>query len=240
MSGLAPYAYLILEAVREIHRRHAIAGWYDVRYLIKWLHSKHKPELKALYDAYRDAANPQQEAQAAIEAYLPALNQKKMGTIPVEPKGSVIMWKVSPKTAPPAAAPVPKAEEPRPERPRRARGQPWVALIDKGDVVGLRRWLDAGGDPNAPARGEGESPLDYAASSGDVALVQLLLEHGAKGRLPLREAVLDGRGAVARLLLEHGVSTVEDLREARAVVRDLVDDSELYRLIERELRRRRK
>jgi hypothetical protein len=52
--------------------------------------------------------------------------------------------------------------------------------------------------------------------------------------------VLNGRGEVARLLLEYSVPTSEDLREARAVVRDLVDDPELYRLVEKELRRRRK
>lgn len=240
MSRLAPFAPLLLEALQEIHRKHAIAGWYDVRYLIKWLQSKRKPELKALYDAYRDVPDPKQAVLLAIEAYLPALNQKKMGTIPVEPKGSVVMWKVSPKTVPPAEAPAPSTEAPPPEQPRRVRGQPWVALIDKGDLAGLRDWLDAGGDPNAPGRVEGEEPLDYAASSGEVELTRLLLERGAKGRMPLLEAVLNVRGEVARLLLDHKVPTVEDLREARAVVRDLVDDEELFRLIERELRRRRK
>ena len=46
MSLLAPYTGLILDAVREINRRHEIAGWYDVRYLIKWMDSKRKPEWK--------------------------------------------------------------------------------------------------------------------------------------------------------------------------------------------------
>lgn len=240
MSRLAPHVALILEAVQEINRRHEIAGWYDARYLIKWMENKRKPELKALYDAFRGEPDPKQAAFSAIEAYLPALNQKKMGTIPVAPKGSVIMWKVSSRTTPPAEAPPPQTEAPRPERPQRVRGQPWVALIDKGDVEGLRQWLDTGGDPNAPGRKKGEEPLDYAASSGDVTLVQLLLERGAKGNLPLLEAVLNFRGEVARLLLEHDVPTAEDLREARAVVRDLVDDPELGKLIEKKQRQRRK
>lgn len=240
MQRLAPFTHLVLEAVQEIHRRHAIAGWYDVRYLIKWMESKRKSELKALYEAFREEANPKAAAQSAIESYLPSLNQKKMGTIPVDPKGSVIMWKVSPKTAPPSEAPVPKAAKPPPERPRRARGQPWVALIDKGDEPGLRRWLEKGGDPNAPGRQQDEAPLDYAAASGEIALVKLLLERGAKGRMPLREAVLNNRGAVARLLLEHQIPTADDLRDSRAIIRDLVDDPELGKLIEKEQRRRRK
>jgi len=240
MSRLAPHTGLILAAVQEIHRRHAIAGWYDVRYLIKWLKSKRKPELDALYAAYRDEPDPKQAAQAEIEAYLPTLNQKKMGTIPVEPKGSVVMWKVAPRTAPPADAPAPPAEEPAPERPRRSRGQPWVAAVDQGDLAGLRRWLDEGGDPNAPGRVEDEAPLDYAAAAGEVEMVRLLLDRGAKGRWPLREAVLNNRGPVARLLLESGVPSRDDVRDARAIVRDLVDDPELGRLLEREARRRRK
>jgi hypothetical protein len=239
MSRLAPYTHLILAALQEVHRRHAIAGWYDVRYLLKWLHSKHRAELDALYDAFRDERDPKLAAQKTIEAYLPSLNQKKMGTIPVEPKGTVVMWKVSPNTAPPAEAPPPVAEALRKERPRRVRGQPWISLINQGDLEGLRRWLDAGGDPNAPGRAEGESPLDYAAGMGAEAMVRLLLERGARGVLPLREAVLNDRGAIARLLLESATLSAEDLREARAIVRDLMDDPELARLIEKARRRQR-
>jgi hypothetical protein len=240
MSRLAPFTGLVLAAVQEIHRKHAIAGWYDVRYLIKWLQSKRKPELNALYDAYQGEPDPKQAAQAEIEAYLPNLNQKKMGTIPVEPKGSVVMWKVSPKTAPPNEAPAPPAEKPPAERPRRVRGQPWVALIDRGDLEGLRRWLDEGGDPNAAGRAEGEAPLDYAAGAGEVEMVRLLLDHGARGHKPLLESVCNFRGAVARVLLESGVWSREDLLDARATVRDLVDDPELEQLLNREVRRRRK
>jgi hypothetical protein len=238
MSRLAPFAHVILEVVRDIHQRHAIAGYFDVRNVVQRLQTKHKPEWTALKEAFRDAPDAKQAVWAAIEAYLPALNQKKMGTLPVEPKGSVIMWRVSPKTAPPADAPAPPTEPPRPQQSRRARGQPWIPLIDNGDLTGLRGWLDAGGDPNAPGRGDGDAPLDYAAASGDVALVRLLVERGARGRLPLLEAVLNFRGEVARLLVEQGVPTLEDLREARAVVRDLVDDPKLEQLIEKELRRR--
>lgn len=239
MHRLTPHTELVLEAVKEINRQHAIAGWYDVRYLIKWLQKKRKPELKALFEEYRDEPDPKEAAQAAIEAYLPSLNQKKMGRIPIEPKGSVVMWKVSAKTVPPSKAPAPLAKA-RAEKPRRTRGQPWVALIDRGDEAGLRRWLDADGDPNAPGRKENETPLDYAASSGHVKLVRLLLERGARGSMPLREAVLDNRGVIARLILESRVSTLDDLRDARGILRDLVDDSELERLVEKEIRRRRK
>jgi len=237
MSPLAPFTSLILDSVRFIHQKHAIAGWYDVRYLIEWMKSKHKPEWKALCDAYRDTPDPKQAALLAIEAYLPLLNQKKMGTIPVAPKGSVVMWKVSPRTAPPEVAPPVPSEAPKPERPRRVRGQPWIALIDKGDLEGLRRWLDNGGDPNATGRVEGEEPLDYAAAAGEVSMVRLLLERGATGRMPLMEAVLNCRGEAARVLLEKGIPSREDLREAKAIIRDLVEDPELFRLVEKALRK---
>lgn len=240
MTPLAPFAPLVLDALLEIHRKHAIAGWYDVRYLITWMENKRMPELKALYKVYKDTPDPKQAVQLDIEAYLPSLNQKKMGTIPVAPKGSVVMWKVSGKTAPPDEPPPPSVEPPKPERPRRVRGQAWVAMIDQGNLDGVLRWLDAGGDPNAAGRTAGEEPLDYAAAAGEVAIVRLLLDRGAKGRLPLMEAVLNFRSEVARLLLERKVPSQEDLKQSKAIVRDLVDDPELGRWIEREIRNRRK
>lgn len=238
MSRLAPFAQLILESVQHYHVRHAIAGYYDVEHLIKWFGTKHKDELKKLYAAYKDCPDPKRAVQVEIEEYLPALNQKKLSTRPIEPKGCIILWRVAARTAPPAEAPVPVAKVPE-APPAKPGKQPWIALIDNGDLAGLRKWLDGGGDANAPGKKDGESPLDHAASAGEVAMVQLLIERGAKGKMPLLEAVLNFRGAAARVLLEHNPS-LDDLKQARATVRDLVDDPELFQLIEAELRRRKR
>jgi hypothetical protein len=148
-----------------------------------------------------------------------------------------IIWRISATTQPPEVAPVPEEKTPQPSRQR---GQPWVALIDKKDLEGLRRWLDDGGDPNAPAREKGEEPLDYASVFGNAAMVQLLLERGAKGNQPLSEAASNDRGENARLLLQAGVTTLDDLRQAGSIVRTVMDDPELERLIQKELRKRRK
>jgi hypothetical protein len=234
MTRLAPFVELILDAVREYRRKNAVAGWYTAENLIEWLKKKHPAEWKALKAGYDDEPKPAEAVRDAIDAYLPSLNQRVLQRYPTN-----IIWRVSATTQPPEVAPVPEGE-PKPSRPRRQRGQPWVALIDKKDLEGLQRWLDDGGDPNAPGRGEGEGPLDYAAVWGDEGVVRLLLERGARGKLPLFEAVSNDRGEVARLLLQSGVPTVEDLRQAASVLRNVVNDPELEQLIQKELRRRRK
>jgi hypothetical protein len=234
MTRLAPFVELILDAVREYRRKNAVAGWYTAGNLIEWLKKKFPAEWKALMESYGDAPKPAESVRDAIDAYLPSLNQRVLHRYPTN-----IIWRVSATTQPPEVAPVPDGKS-KPSRPSRQRGQPWVALIDKKDLEGLRRWLDDGGDPNAQARVKGEEPLDYAAVFGDVGMVRLLLERGAKGKQPLFEAVSNDRGEVARLLLQSGVSTLDDLRQAGSLLRAVVDDPELERLIRKELRQRRK
>src|SRR5262245_60807189 len=234
MTGLAPFVGLILDAVREYRRKNAVAGWYAAENLIEWIKKKHPAEWKALKESYGDAPKPAEAVRDAIDAYLPSLNQRVLQRYPTN-----IIWRISATTQPPEVAPVPE-EKSKPSRPIRQRGQPWVTLIDKKDLEGLRRWLDDGGDPNAPARNKGGEPLDYAAVFGNAAMVRLLLERGAKGKQPLSEAVSNERSEVARLLLQAGVPTLEDLRQAGSIVRAVVDDPELGKLIQKELRRRRK
>lgn len=85
-----------------------------------------------------------------------------------------------------------------------------LALIQSNDANGLRRWLDAGNDPDLadPQRG---ALLNVAAGFGHLGLVELLLESGANpesldadGDSPLMLAVGSGHTAVARLLLQAG------------------------------------
>jgi hypothetical protein len=232
MTGLAPYVELILAAVLELRRKNKIAGWYTAENMIEWIKKKHPAEWKALKESFGDAPKPAEAVRDAIDAYLPSLNQRVLQRYPTN-----IIWRISATTQPPEVAPVP---EEKPSLPSRQRGQQWVALIDNKDLEGLRRWLDDGGDPNAPARTKGEEPLDYAAVFGNAAMVGLLLERGAKGKQPLSEAVSNERGENARLLLQSGVPSLEDLRQAGSIVRAVVDDPELGRLIQKELRRRRK
>lgn len=234
MKRLAPYVELILEAVHEYRRKNAVAGWYTAENLLEWLKKKHPAEWKTLKAGYGDAPKPAEAMREAIDAYLPSLNQRVLQRYPTN-----IIWRISATTKPPEVAPVPEGE-PKPKPPSRQRGQPWVALIDKKDLAGLRRWLDEGGDPNAPGHAQGEEPLDYAAVWGHEEMVRLLLERGARGKQPLFEAVSHERGDVARLLLQSGVPTLEDLRQAGSVLRAVVDDPELEKLIQKELRRRRK
>jgi ankyrin repeat protein len=74
------------------------------------------------------------------------------------------------------------------------------------------RWLlEHGADPNLPWGADGESPLHVAARRWDVAMADLLLEHGADprrrrtdGRTPHTLAELHGNRAVATRLLAVG------------------------------------
>lgn len=79
-----------------------------------------------------------------------------------------------------------------------------------GDVVALRRLLEAGADVNA-ADYDGRSPVHLAATHGQLEAVEVLVDHGARldvadreGSTPLGEAVRHGHDAVARLLERRG------------------------------------
>jgi uncharacterized protein len=77
--------------------------------------------------------------------------------------------------------------------------------------------VDAGADPNARFVGQhNETPLHWAASSDDVAVLDALIDAGADieagggvigGGTPLADAVAFGQWRAARRLLEHGAST---------------------------------
>jgi hypothetical protein len=64
--------------------------------------------------------------------------------------------------------------------------QPWHELIVDGDSDGLRRWLDEGGDANAQDD-YGNQPIEVALSEGQSAIVELLVERGARGAEQVRK-----------------------------------------------------
>jgi uncharacterized protein len=78
-------------------------------------------------------------------------------------------------------------------------------------------WVAHGADVNAPFAGcHSETPLHWAASSDDVAVIDVLLDHGANieapggvidGGAPLSDAVAFGQWKAARRLVERGART---------------------------------
>jgi uncharacterized protein len=91
----------------------------------------------------------------------------------------------------------------------------WPGHFPNGaKTVGLL--VDAGADPNARFVGRhSETPLHWAASSDDVAVLDALIDAGAAidadggvlgGGTPLADAVAFGQWRAARRLLEHGAS----------------------------------
>ncbi|MEW6350864.1 MAG: ankyrin repeat domain-containing protein [Thermodesulfobacteriota bacterium] len=86
---------------------------------------------------------------------------------------------------------------------------PLIRAIVKGHGKVVEVLLDKGADPNSERGPNGETPLELAAASGNVAVVRLLLGKGAEidagGRVtPIERAAEEGRPGVAKLLKERG------------------------------------
>jgi ankyrin repeat protein len=103
-----------------------------------------------------------------------------------------------------------------------------------GTADSISALIAAGADPNAPGPGEHpETPLHWAASSGDLSAINALLDHGADvnapgaviaGGTPMADATAFGQWDAARLLLQRGAET--NLFESAAL--GLVDRVETH------------
>lgn len=83
--------------------------------------------------------------------------------------------------------------------------------VQQGNREQVSHFLATGADPNAPESKFGVTPLSWAAMRGEVDLVQLLIEKGAKvrqpntdGSTPLHCAAFLGHDAIVQVLLKGG------------------------------------
>jgi len=96
--------------------------------------------------------------------------------------------------------------------------------VDKGDAGRVKRAVWMGADVNGK-NDDGVSPLDLAASRGNVEIVQVLIENKAdvnavetaSGWTPLFHAAEKGHVEVAELLIGHGADmAIKDSNERTA------------------------
>jgi hypothetical protein len=106
----------------------------------------------------------------------------------------------------------------------------WPKFIQQGDLAGVRRWLDAGGDIEATEPRQGHTPLLCAVQNGRLEIAKLLVERGADRDSAFVGAVITGHGDIARFLLPLGVDTAE-LRDAFDLLRWEGADDELCQLV---------
>jgi len=116
------------------------------------------------------------------------------------------------------------------EFPRSAK--PWMETIFRGDLEGLRRWLEGGGNPQGKDDETKATPLSEAVAERQVEMVKLLLDGGAKVGNGLMQAIELGYGDIARVMLNYRIADSE-LEKAYAVARHPAGsaDEELIRLL---------
>lgn len=91
-------------------------------------------------------------------------------------------------------------------------GESWLHLAaNRDDVAVVEALVECGLDVNRPRRDDPETPLDNAASRGNVNVAKWLMDHGARVNVGgdgrgtiLTAAVASGSADLVRLVLEHG------------------------------------
>lgn len=111
------------------------------------------------------------------------------------------------------------------------RNETLLLAVERGDVVGVDGALKKGASPDA---GEGDSfgpALTRAAATGNLAIVKLLVEAGAKidaqnytRRTALHEAIWHLKSPVALYLLEQGAKTDTRDRPGKTPLQDAIDN----------------
>jgi SMI1 / KNR4 family (SUKH-1) len=140
--------------------------------------------------------------------------------------------------------------------------KPWMELIDRADVDGFSKWLDAGPDWDRRDPASGFTPIEYAAWGHDpdvplgdlhpedvrlrracLKIVETLLVRGALPGRAIRRAFFARNHAIVKLLLSTGLDGVptKDLEDVRYYLRHRPAwaDDELRPAVERELKTRR-
>jgi beta-lactamase regulating signal transducer with metallopeptidase domain/ankyrin repeat protein len=93
------------------------------------------------------------------------------------------------------------------------------AAVWQGDAATVRKLLGQGADPNVKVPcGEQnqllERPISFAIGNGNLEIVQLLLDHGAKADDYVPYALNAAQGPMVKLLWEHGVRSISELSYA--------------------------
>jgi ankyrin repeat protein len=111
-------------------------------------------------------------------------------------------------------------------------GRSCLQMVDMNDLPMVRYLLDCGANPNHLTRGF-NTPLNYAARSGNLAAVKLLLDYGASpisGRLGyqnsiLRAAILSGNVAVVEEVLKAAAAADVWIEQLQSTALQLASDT---------------
>ncbi len=110
------------------------------------------------------------------------------------------------------------------------RNETLLLAVERGDVAGVQTALNRGASPDAGAGDSHGHALTRAAALGNLDIVKLLVEAGAKidtqnytGRTALHESIWHLKQPVAQYLLEKGAETNTRDRPGKTPLQDAID-----------------